>query len=991
MTFSDQSLIGKIGENAWNSRLAEALRDKGFPSTEFELLFPTLRGLRKPDVSFNGGHGLVLISGKLGERQEVEAIVTAQEYQQTISKVSTVQEAIAVTYPAKQGEQFRLRALATTQHDSFPWTCRSLQETVEKIVNLANQDWAKAQLGLESSVSAAIRVLRAGVIEYSSKLTKAHLSAVEQVFGGEEFFDSILGYEEAEKTKNRVMKAAAAYLFLNQVMFYEILAQETRKYPSIAESDYSKPTCLKPRYFDLVLKRDYRPIFAFDVAGSLTDKRVGEASARIIRAVRALFPGKVDHDIVGKIFHNLIPLELRKLVAAYFTNIQAGDLLARVSIDSFSAKVLDPACGSGTLLVSCYKAKSKLAGGVTPALHRQFVEEDITGTDIMAFSAHLAAVNLALQAPLFETDNVRVAIADSTSLVIGSEIEQAREVFKEAFRSRRLEEFVEGKFQGKPHERSKAGVVSIGNKEQQTMRVEPVDLVIMNPPFTNCDNLPSSYKEELQKRFSSPKEHGACIHGKLSFQAYFLLLADRLLKPEGRLACVLPVTTFSGKAFAATISLLLDRYTVTAIVTGLGRSAFSENTSLSEILLLARRGKAPPRHHFILLGVKKAPTEWSEDEVEELAAAIEKHTAKETPLYITRLCPQEELAIGSKGLTALLTELSPSIRSAHKLLERLLTSENVFPFSEVLSSLGAIPFAYEMGNPDKFSNQYGRGSKYFGFSALFVINSLSRMKKKSDYLVLERKNSSLIARNRYDNSTWEIPGHVVKPCIRRLTGVTRIDFTERQDYVIAEYYKGLPRMLRNIYPEKEATFYEGRIKEEWSNKVEHGMSNLCVARRIDFGAKGTNLLAVYNDNLMLLAANSWGFRNLTAQHAKVLTLWFNSTIFFLTFLANRMQTRGTFGQIDRRQLTSLKCLAFSKLHEDQMAHLVDLFDKLKGTDFPSIKEQLETDFEGRVAIDDAFMGILGLRSESERANLGKTLRKAASDQIGVLQRAMSGD
>ena len=55
---------------------------------------------------------------------------------------------------------------------------------------------------------------------------------------------------------------------------------------------------------------------------------------------------------LGKVFHNLIPLGLRKMVGAYFTNSQAGDLLALLAIRSKDAKVIDPACGSGTLLVS---------------------------------------------------------------------------------------------------------------------------------------------------------------------------------------------------------------------------------------------------------------------------------------------------------------------------------------------------------------------------------------------------------------------------------------------------------------------------------------------------------------------------------------------------------------------------------------------------------------------------------------------------------------
>src|SRR5437773_7207186 len=108
---SPQLPYAKVGENVWNSRLAGALRLKGFPSAEFELLFPTLRGIRKPDVSFQAGRGVIVVSGKLGEKQEVDAIVTAQEYQQTISKIGNVQEALSVTYPGRPSEKFLLRAL----------------------------------------------------------------------------------------------------------------------------------------------------------------------------------------------------------------------------------------------------------------------------------------------------------------------------------------------------------------------------------------------------------------------------------------------------------------------------------------------------------------------------------------------------------------------------------------------------------------------------------------------------------------------------------------------------------------------------------------------------------------------------------------------------------------------------------------------------------------------------------------------------------------
>ena len=75
-----------------------------------------------------------------------------------------------------------------------------------------------------------------------------------------------------------------------EISFYEILTRETREYEPISEEYYKKPRMLKPVYFDKVLLKDYRPIFAFDVAVNLKGMRFGDASKKIILAVKALFP-----------------------------------------------------------------------------------------------------------------------------------------------------------------------------------------------------------------------------------------------------------------------------------------------------------------------------------------------------------------------------------------------------------------------------------------------------------------------------------------------------------------------------------------------------------------------------------------------------------------------------------------------------------------------------------------------------------------------------
>jgi hypothetical protein len=57
-------------------------------------------------------------------------------------------------------------------------------------------------------------------------------------------------------------------------------------------------------------------------------------------------------DLLGTIFHDLIPFETRKSVAAFYTNVLAAELLAWLAIDRPDAKVADFAVGSGGLSCS---------------------------------------------------------------------------------------------------------------------------------------------------------------------------------------------------------------------------------------------------------------------------------------------------------------------------------------------------------------------------------------------------------------------------------------------------------------------------------------------------------------------------------------------------------------------------------------------------------------------------------------------------------------
>ena len=104
-----------------------------------------------------------------------------------------------------------------------------------------------------------------------------------------------------------------------------------------------------------------------------------------------------------------------------------------------------------------------------------------------------------------------------------------------------------------------------GNTMTESIKLSKVDLVIMNPPFTRYQNIPPDYKEALAKRFSTTRYQN-CLSGQLGLHGYFLLLADRFLKDNGRIAAVLPITTLNAKGTLPFLEILLTDYSIEYII-----------------------------------------------------------------------------------------------------------------------------------------------------------------------------------------------------------------------------------------------------------------------------------------------------------------------------------------------------------------------------------------------------------------------------------------
>jgi len=442
------------------------------------------------------------------------------------------------------------------------------------------------------------------------------IEAIAEVMPGElekrlgyEPFMALMGSSETS-IPPEVLREAAAYILLDQIVFHRILAN--RGLRPIDPDRIKKPTDIQS-YFEEVLKINYQPIFSINVLSILSKKAV-PVLRKVIRIVNEDQPESLSGDILGNMWHTLIPLELRKPIAAYYTNVMAARLLANLTIRSSEDKVADFACGSGTLLVAAYERKRKLLNHeMTKIDHERFLKQ-LMGVDVMAFSAHLAVVQLALRNPVWKTDEVRISIQDSTILKPGMKIKPFQEVWPKGQRT--LTSFHSQDDGGKMKEGALSGTMSKGHE----FILEPFDVILMNPPFTRQERIPDWLKKDLPNRFESYRKY---LDGQMGFGGYFVFLADRFLGPGGRIGFVLPSTVLRLNSYEGVRKMLIDRnFDVEYVITTDARSAFSESTAFREMLLVARKlekNEKPGATQFINLTALPKTEEESSRLAEEIA------------------------------------------------------------------------------------------------------------------------------------------------------------------------------------------------------------------------------------------------------------------------------------------------------------------------------------------------------------------------------------
>ena len=629
-------------ESVINDTLARFLRERCGLSAVAE----TLHDGRRPDIIVRLLAGSVILETELEPALTVEADALSRLGMEIDGQ--RVQNVFAVTVPGRLRSVSQLHLYQRMAGATLVWqewridgtSGPKLSGTAIEFGN-AVQRTSPPSGDLDEAVDALDEgARRAGSRLYSSPGTLGRVS-------------KIFGTEPSDEAANM-----AALVIINAMVFQERLASNEVAFQPVSaamrDGRFSRLALLQ--VWEHILSIDYYPIFSMarDVVQELSEVEATDVLGECATTAATLLGmGAVGrHDLAGRIFNRLI--SERKLLAAFYTSIPASTLLAGLALsqDRWSHVdwnsreelsrlcVVDPACGTGTLLMAAYRQivqnHSATAAGDSDdqLLHQALVEKVITGADVVQAAIHLTAATLAAMSPSVKFEQMqlhtlRLGRDTSKKIWLGS-LDWLEAPETQSFFSTTEEQIGAASGEG--------GIVQ-----------RPIaDLVISNPPFTRRGS-DGGKEEAIARVFSLPegdtesqqaiaKRTSALLKGTAGNQiaghgSSFAVLADRLVKPGGRISLVLPVTALSGESWREVRQMLASRYEVEFVVSSHDPNllSMSYDTAIAEALLVGRRlsdGEGPTgRGRFVNLW--RAP--YSETDALALVRAL--NAAASIPLH----------------------------------------------------------------------------------------------------------------------------------------------------------------------------------------------------------------------------------------------------------------------------------------------------------------------------------------------------------------------
>ncbi len=643
--------------------------------------------------------------------------------------------------------------------------------------------------------------------------------------------------------------------------------------------------------------------------------RIRYALARYIYAIQVLRPEHVREELFGRIYQETLPPETRKNLGAFFTNPVAARILAYLAIDKWDDKVLDPACGSGTLLASAYEAKMEkaLAQGIDRRkAHELFIKEHIMGIDIMQFATRLASINLTLQ---------NVETPTEPAILWGDGIEKMIAAVRST--------------NDPPQGTTLYDFILEQDREKYLRYMLPkegFDVVIMNPPFTRRERIPESERKRLSKML------GDIVKGKVGYWAYFFVAADNVIRPGGRLAAVTPEEFFVGGSAESVRRYLFkgeiskdDRWVKVAnrtyipqiIIKSAVDVAFSEQAHYRDYLVVFRKvpeEESKVNDRCVVVTLKKA--------LEEL-----KGKERDIAMQVRNLLMSEHNTSTSNEFFDAIV-LSNISSLAEKYIDNLkplvfFNSMKTLEFFHEIVGVQGLKRLDEIADLRDYTCQY-TGTGFEEYARRLFISRYETRAPTISFRFESEVGNSIRVRIRGHETSFSIPKSACVYALRTCANVKHMDVSGEEEYAIVN-----PQVVNEEYLTL-AGLIDRRLLLRAANDIRSAYNaiagHILLARRLRLTSSNVYWLAFYSNNRIIGPSAPLICLRLKKEnldHYKILALYLNSSITFLQLLAYLAMTEGAWVAIHSKQAWSnVRVPDLESLPESVLKEALQVFNEV---------------------------------------------------------------
>ena len=229
-----------------------------------------------------------------------------------------------------------------------------------------------------------------------------------------------------------------------------------------------------------------------------------------------------------------IDKKLRKRLAAFFTKSPISILLSSLVIRSANSIVIDPACGSGTLLKAA-------------------IERINTLEDVGLFKTHLIGIEIydeywrkSNELENYSNKNLSIEVILGDAFLLYESL----------------------------YSKLDCNLNNSGKIDDKQV------IILANPPFSKFQNLSLTYKQTINKIL--------CLNGpeSLSLHSYFLHLIYKLLPPNGKFGLVLPITTSYSYRGLELIKNFFSNVILEMVILSEVETAFSIDSNFQEMIIV---------------------------------------------------------------------------------------------------------------------------------------------------------------------------------------------------------------------------------------------------------------------------------------------------------------------------------------------------------------------------------------------------------------------